>query len=155
MKALALASLIAASAGTGVAVGGPIFFGYTVPFAMHQQGRNTAGGIVWQSIPYNPQFGHEASLSLGVATDNLVITDVSFASSEAQSRRRSVWIGGQPAFEWVAKFSTQGGGYHDQSLHLQHGIPVPAGTTIEVRETTNGTGQAPGHSVSLSGYVIF
>ena len=153
MKALALASLIAASAGTGVAVGGPIFFGYTVPFAMHQPGLDSAGGAAWQQLPNSPQFGGLWSLSLGVAADNLVITDISFGGSVI-NRRRSVWIAGQPAFEWSPK-ATQNYGWDNQQLHLQHGIPVPAGATIEIRGTPNGGSNSISDSASLSGYVIF
>ena len=132
MKATTLASLLVASTVAGAAAGGPFWLAYTVPFAQTSNSwTSMSGGVEINDFP--------------TATSNMVITDIDIDYFSSNPRRFSVLINGQSKYSWTA-FSDSTG-RSGQFLRLQHGIPVPLGSTIQIQSGSL-NGNDPACSIS-------
>tara|TARA_R110002094_G_C4838375_1_gene206033 strand:+ start:125 stop:511 length:387 start_codon:yes stop_codon:yes gene_type:complete len=126
MKALTLTSLLAVSAATGAAAGGPFFFAQTTPkaFALAL----TAGGATTQHT--------SGGASITVPVD-FVLTDLTVTSNGTYA----ILVNSVVETWWSATTTTR-----QLSLADGAGIPVPAGSVLRVESSASSS------PVSVTGY---
>ena len=131
MKAATLASLLVTSAAAGAAAaGGPFWFAYTTPIALYEASASWAG----------------SQLAFPTQSGPMVITDIS--CPHGGTATFTLRVNGVDSWVW----NMETGGYsgpRDGQIHLEHGIPVPAGAQVTI--SRSGNFQPP---MSIGGYLF-